>query len=95
VVISRFAGVKVQETPYGNAESVDEPVLTGGPAHDMLTKPVKLLPAEMVATTFAESPGAATVAEVGLMDNPKLSAAIVALACTFADWDAVWLESPP
>ena len=87
-VISRFSGVNVQLTPYGIAESVDDPALTGAPAQDMLTKPVKLLPGVIVATTDAASPGAATVTDVGLMDRAKLSALTAEETARLSERDA-------
>jgi len=72
-VTCKFSGVKVQVTPTGRAVSVDDPVLTGGPAQERLTNPVKLLPGVIVATTFAAPPGADTVADAGLMESANVS----------------------
>lgn len=86
----------MQLTPTGSAESVDDPVLTGAPAQESSTNPVKLLPGVIVAVTVAASPGAARVTEVGLIASANPSAGMVAAALTGTTWDCddAWIESP-
>jgi hypothetical protein len=87
-VTCRFSGVKVQVTPTGSAVSVYEPALTGGPAHERLTNPVKLLPGVIVATILAASPGADTVADVGLIESAKVSPLVAEETAMTSDSEA-------
>ena len=100
-VICTFAGVNVQLTPTGMAVSVYDPGLTGAPAQERLTNPVKPFAEVTVAITFPESPGASVCPLAGSAPGEIVSEKpgadeVAASGCstTTSDCDLTRVASP-